>query len=140
MRRTMSCPSGLERFTVTDFLPRFALAKYADSVVSLPLASFSHGGPNARESSPLFGRSIVITSAPSSARCCPVQGAASTRDRSITLIWDSGPAITVPLQSKTSQIERLRYCVSDTTSQMMRGGAARHVLSETLHLRRLTAP
>src|SRR4030095_1999019 len=89
----MSCPSGLERLTVTDFLPRLAQAKYADSVVSLPFASLSHGGPKARESSPTFGRSILMTSAPRSARFCPVHGAASTRERSMTFMWDSGPAI-----------------------------------------------
>src|SRR5688572_21851431 len=89
----MRWPSGLERSTVTDFLPRLAQAKYADSPVSLPAASFSHGGPNARESSPAPGRSTLITSAPRSARFCPHHGPASTRDKSSTLICDSGPAI-----------------------------------------------
>src|SRR5688572_9114992 len=80
----MRCPSGLARSTVTDFLPRLAQAKYADSPVSLPAASFSHGGPKARESSPFPGRSTLITSAPRSARFWVAQGPASTRVRSRT--------------------------------------------------------
>src|SRR5512134_3758190 len=93
----MRCPAGFDRSTVIDFFPRFAHAKYADSVVSLPLASFSQGGPKARESSPFVGRSTLMTSAPRSARFWPVHGAASTRDRSRTRIWDSGPGMTGPL-------------------------------------------
>src|SRR5688500_9695066 len=81
---------------VIDFLPRLAARKYADSVVSLPLASLSQGGPKARESSPFFGRSILMTSAPRSARFWPVHGAASTRERSSTLICDKGPAMLTP--------------------------------------------
>src|SRR5262245_5680726 len=90
----MGCPAGFERSMVIDFLPRLAQAKYADSVVSLPVGSFSHGGPKARESSPFFGRSTLITSAPRSARFCPVHGAARTRDRSRTRTWDRGPGMT----------------------------------------------
>src|SRR3990172_1656888 len=87
----MFCPSAFERLTVTDFLPRLAEAKYADSRVSFPSRPFSHGGPNARESSPVPGRSILITSAPRSARFWPHHGPASTRERSSTRIWDRGP-------------------------------------------------
>ena len=61
---------------MSDFLPRLAQAKYADSAVSRPCASLSHGGPNARESSPFFGRSTLITSAPRSARFCAAHGPA----------------------------------------------------------------
>jgi hypothetical protein len=54
--------------------------------VSRPSASFRKGGPQVRVSSPLPGRSILITSAPRSARVCVHQGPASTRDRSSTRI------------------------------------------------------
>src|SRR5262245_58713103 len=144
----MSCPSRFERFTVTDFLPRLALAKYADSVVSLPDASFNHGGPKARESSPVLGRSILITSAPRSARFCPVHGAASTRDRSMTRIWHNGPAMASPSKmgsGTAAQILRLRYCdlvarlsINFVPLYLSRPTCA--ALSEPLYLHRLYRP
>src|SRR6185312_2172995 len=45
----------------------------------------------ARVSSPAPGRSILITSAPRSARICVAQGPASTRDRSRTRMDDNAP-------------------------------------------------
>src|SRR5258707_2710271 len=80
-------------FTVTDFLPRLAEVKYAESLLSRPALSFTQGGPKARESSPEPGRSTLITSAPRSARFCPAQGPASTRERSRTRMCESGPAM-----------------------------------------------
>src|SRR6187455_526683 len=38
-----------------------------------------------------------MTSAPRSARFCAAQGAASTRERSSTLIWDNGPDMVLVL-------------------------------------------
>src|SRR5712692_5716936 len=78
-------------FSVIDFLPRLAEVKYAESLVSRPCRSLTHGGPKARESSPLPGRSTLMTSAPRSARDCAAHGPASTRDRSMTLMPASGP-------------------------------------------------
>src|SRR5215470_17532321 len=75
----------------------------SDSVVSFPVASFSQGGPNARESSSLPGRSTLMTSAPRSARFCPVHGAASTRERSRTRMCESGPAIVATPQRNTER-------------------------------------
>src|SRR5450631_1584575 len=46
------------------------------------------GGPQERVSSPVAGRSILMTSAPKSASTCPAQGPASTRDRSSTVTCD----------------------------------------------------
>src|SRR5437867_4464755 len=91
--RTSLWPSGLERSIVIDFLPRLADVKYAESLLSRPSLSFTHGGPKARESSPEPGRSTLITSAPRSARFCPAQGPASTRERSRTRMCESGPAM-----------------------------------------------
>src|SRR5258705_2757345 len=77
-----------------DFWPRLADVKYAESPVGWPARSFTHGGPKARESSPTLGRSTLMTSAPRSARFCPAQGPARTRDRSRTRTCDNGPAMT----------------------------------------------
>src|SRR6185295_1895784 len=65
-----------------------------ESFVSRPSLSLTQGGPKARESSPTFGRSTLMTSAPRSARFCPAQGPARTRDRSRTRMCDNGPAMT----------------------------------------------
>src|SRR5690606_31301576 len=81
--------------SVTDFLPRFAARKYADSRVSLPSVSRKYGGPQLRVSSPTRGLSILMTSAPRSARICPHHGPASTRLMSSTRICDSAPARSV---------------------------------------------
>src|SRR6267378_8179208 len=91
--RTSFWPSGLEMLSVIDFLPRLADVKYAESLLSRPSLSFTQGGPKARESSPEPGRSTLITSAPRSARFCPAQGPASTRERSRTRMCESGPAM-----------------------------------------------
>src|SRR5437867_988318 len=91
--RTSLWPSGLERSIVIDFLPRLADVKYAESLLSRPSWSFTQGGPKERESSPEPGRSTLITSAPRSARFCPAQGPASTRERSRTRMCESGPAM-----------------------------------------------
>src|SRR5260221_2752249 len=79
--------------SVIDFLPRLADVKYAESLLSRPALPFTQGGPKARESSPEPGRSTLITSAPRSARFCPAQGPASTRERSRTGMCESGPAM-----------------------------------------------
>src|SRR4026208_567794 len=83
-------------FGVTGRLPRLAEVKYAESRVSRASWSLTHGGPKARESSPIFGRSSLMTSAPKSARFWLAQGPASTRERSRTRIFDKGPAIRLP--------------------------------------------
>src|SRR5262249_49533926 len=90
-RRTMAWPAGLARSTVTDFLPRFVQAKYADSRVSVPSGVVRKGGPQPRVSSPVPGRSIFTTSAPRSARSWLAQGPARTRERSRTRTWERAP-------------------------------------------------
>ena len=62
-------------------LARLAQAKYAES----PLRSSTQGGPQPRVSSPVPGRSTLITSAPRSASVWLAQGPARTRQ-------DRGPA------------------------------------------------
>src|SRR5258706_582930 len=91
--RTSFWPSGFPMLSVIDFLPRLADVKYAESLLSRPSLSFTQGGPKARESSPEPGRSTLMTSAPRSARFCPAQGPASTRERSRTRMCESGPAM-----------------------------------------------
>src|SRR5882672_2818022 len=91
--RTSSWPSGFPMLIVIDFLPRLAEVNYAESLLSRPSLSFTQGGPKARESSPAPGRSTLMTSAPRSARFCPAQGPASTRERSRTRMCESGPAM-----------------------------------------------
>src|SRR6267378_793125 len=99
--RTSFWPSGLEMLSVIDFLPRLADVKYAESLLSRPSLSFTQGGPKARESSPEPGRSTLITSAPRSARFCPAQGPASTRERSRTRMCESGPVMSFrPLETR----------------------------------------
>src|SRR5258706_8896489 len=99
--RTSFWPSGFPMLSVIDFLPRLADVKYAESLLSRPSLSFTQGGPKARESSPEPGRSTLITSAPRSARFCPAQGPASTRERSRTRMCESGPAMSFrPLETR----------------------------------------
>src|SRR6185312_3946478 len=57
-----------------------------------PSGSFRYGGPKARASSPVPGRSILITSAPRSPSICADKGPASTRVRSRILMPESGRA------------------------------------------------
>src|SRR3954465_1561703 len=98
--RAIACPSGTAMLSASDFLPRFAELKYAESFVSLPSPSRSHGGPKARESSPTPGRSTLMTSAPRSARFWLAQGPASTRERSRTRMCERGPATGLPYERK----------------------------------------
>src|SRR5436190_16665289 len=86
--------------SVSDFLPRFAELKYAESFVSLPCPSRIQGGPKARESSPVPGRSTLITSAPRSVRFWLAQVPARTRERWRTLMCESGRATGVPNRGK----------------------------------------
>src|SRR5262245_14124412 len=103
-------------FRAIDFLPRFADVKYAESLVSRPCASFTQGGPKARESSPTPGRSTLITSAPRSAMFWPAHGPASTRDRSRTRTCESGPGIESHLLHKSVALRR-RAILADAKLQ-----------------------
>ncbi|SOZ23098.1 hypothetical protein CBM2608_A210122 [Cupriavidus taiwanensis] len=59
--------------------------------MSRPSSSLSQGGPQVRVSSPAPGRSILITSAPKSARFWAHHGPARTRVRSRTRRWLKAP-------------------------------------------------
>src|SRR3954454_2451809 len=61
-------------------------------LLALLCGSLRYGGPKARASSPVPGRSILITSAPRSPSICADKGPASTRVRSTTLMPESGSA------------------------------------------------
>ncbi len=65
----------------------------------------AYGGPQARVSSPLPGRSILITSAPRSARFCAHHGPASTRDRSSTRMWPSALGSDVETEAEDGVME-----------------------------------
>gem|GEM_PF-4968446 len=88
-------PSAVDMSTVTDRLLRLQAAKYTALSEGLPCASGKKGGPQWRVSSPSPGFSILITSAPMSARFWVHQGPASTRERSSTRRWPSAPAVWV---------------------------------------------
>src|SRR3989442_15144408 len=76
----ISCwPSAVDMSTVIDRLLRLQAAKYTALSEGLPCASGKKGGPQWRVSSPSPGFSILITSAPMSARFWVHQGPASTR-------------------------------------------------------------
>src|SRR6478609_10467073 len=61
-------------------------------LLALPSGSVRYGGPKARASSPVPGRSILITSAPKSPSIWADKGPASTRVRSRILMPESGRA------------------------------------------------
>src|SRR5262245_56030902 len=88
----MSCwPAGFVKSIASENLPRFVLAKYAESCVGLPLPSLIQGGPQWRVSSPAPGFSTFQTVAPKSASSWVAQGPARMRLRSRILMPASGP-------------------------------------------------
>src|SRR5688572_13215832 len=84
-RRTISWPSGLRRLQVTDFLLRDCTCHQSE----VPLRILRH----LRSGSPSPGGSILITSAPKSARVLPQNGPAIRLPSSITRTPVRGPAI-----------------------------------------------
>ncbi|MCY1233470.1 hypothetical protein D9M72_460140 [compost metagenome] len=68
--------------------------------MSRPFSSLSQGGPQVRVSSPAPGRSILITSAPKSARFWAHHGPARTRVRSRTRRWLKAPMAVVSAVGK----------------------------------------
>src|SRR5579859_134964 len=83
---TNSRSPGSFRLMATLRLPRFTDRKYV-------LSACTKGGPHPLVSSPVPGRSTLITSAPRSPSSIAAYGPASTRARSSTCTPASGPAI-----------------------------------------------
>src|SRR6185436_10973718 len=85
------------------------------------------GGPQPRVSSPAPVRSILITSAPRSARICPAHGPARMRASSRTRIPASGPGMEVsnPLMQAKTCDGRLVYVNAESRSIGERDVAAR---------------
>ena len=135
----MFWPSGLEMSSVIDFLPRLHGEIVGRSRVSSPSQSLNQGGPQPRVSSPVPGRSTLITSAPRSARFCDAQGPARIRDRSSTRICESGRGMDTRLDAVVNSKMPCRpstatRCVQ--TQDRCRAGSARAESS----LAKLAAP
>ena len=84
-RARIARPSSVSRSSTTDRLLRLTARKYTAS-------SPANGGPQRRVSSPVPGRSTLITSAPRSARIIVASGPARIRVRSRTRTPASGRA------------------------------------------------
>src|SRR2546430_9443378 len=92
--RTTSCPSGVRRSTVTDFLLRFCTYHQRE----VPRCSFLH----LRRGSP-SGGSILMTSAPNSEKNFPAKGPAISCPSSITFNPSRGFVTAVCARRKPAQ-------------------------------------
>src|SRR5207248_5344180 len=90
-------------------LLRFTASKY----VARPASS--NGGPHERVSSPVRGRSTLITSAPRSPRTIVAKGPASTREKSRIFTLSSAAGIA----NRLSEMAGSRLCVLEQEGQVV---------------------